>query len=401
MVNRVSIKCSTCGQIHTLRISVGHNPYQEHHFSCAKCSETIIIRLNVNLREINTELMLVENCEVSQSEGIIINLHPEFAVPKDQLHKDRVFPWLKDSHRIINEQQKWIPENADDKRPKNYKEYRELILSLQSTIDGWMKLKKGWSLELNGQNDLAEKKFKEYKAPNFTEKPTLENILLHFSSMYLAPGQLKIFQSIHDFCVHLSQQNNFGFSEFQTYYRETLKADHMYRYFEIFSEYFKYFSEYNQLIIYEKYNVPIPGGHTLTSSAFKHTKMFYGNAFEALTSNFTVLACLGNVYAGRRFDTFEKMDLKIYLSINKANRAKPFENIMEFNSFVACIDSTLRNASHHGSMQINTNNIISYRSGGTGALRKISYLEYIQKCNTIMFNIVSLLMLELTLAYSA
>ncbi len=356
--------------------------------------------MNVNLKEINTELRLIENCEVSESEGIIINLHPEFAIPEAMLHKDGVFPWLQDSHRIINEQKNLLPENVDEKRPKNYKEYREFILSLQSTIDGWMRLKKGWSLELNGQIDLSEKKLKEYKAPNFNEKPTLENILLHFCSMHLAPGQLQIFQSIHDFCVRLSQQNNLGFSEFQTYYRETLRADHMYRYFEVFSEYFKCFSEYNQLITYPKNNIPIPKGHTVTSSAFKHTKMFYGNAFEALTTNFTVLACLGNVYAGRRFDTFEKMNLKKYLTIHKANRAKPFESIKEFNSFVTCVDSTFRNASHHSSMKISTNNIISYRSGGTGALRKISYSEYIQKCNIIMFNIVSLLMLELTLEYS-
>ena len=248
----------------------------------------------------------MENCEISNSEGTIVNLHPEYAIPENLLHKDSVFPWLEDSHRVITEQQKLLPENKDEKRPKSYKEYRELILSLQSTMDGWMRLKKGWSLELNGQRKLAEKKLKEYEAPNFNEKTTLGNVIHHFCSMHLAPGQLQIFQSIHEFCVRISQQNNWGFSEFQNYYRDILKADHMHRYFEILSEYFKWFSEYNQMIIYPKYNLSIPEGHTVTSSAFKHTKMFYGNAFETLTANFTVLACLGNVYAGRRFDTLRK-----------------------------------------------------------------------------------------------
>ena len=400
MVNRVSIKCATCGKIHTLRISVRHNPYQEHHFNCIQCREEMIVGLEVDKHHIRTELKLVENCEHSDSEGAVVNLHPEYTVPEDQVNKDGVFPWLNDAHTVIDAQKKWLPENYDEEKPKDWNDYRDLLLSIESVSESWMKLKKGWSLHRNGQDDLSRKKLQEYKPYSFKEAPYLDNVLFHFCSTYLAPKKLEIFKIIHEFSVSISQQNNISFSKFRSYYREHLKAEHLDRYFDIFSDYFKNFSEYNQLMIYQKLDIPTPEGQIVTSSAFKRTKMFYGDAFETLTSNVTTIACLGNIFSGREFDTFEKMDLKKYLTINKANRTKPFENISEFKSFLDCVDSTLRNASHHGSMNIDTKNIITYRSGGTGAKRSMSYSEYLYKCNTIMFNIAALLMLELTIAHS-
>jgi hypothetical protein len=105
--------------------------------------------------------------------------------------------------------------------------------------------------------------------------------------------------------------------------------------------------------------------------------MFYGNAFEALTSNVTVLACLNNIMNGRSYDTFDKMDLAKYLTIDKAKRGEPFKDTQPFFDFSRDLDSVLRNASHHGAMKIEQNNqIISYRSGGTGALRTIPYFRY-------------------------
>lgn len=400
MVNRVSIKCATCGKIHTLRISVGHSPYQEHHFKCIQCREEIIVGLEVDKRHVRTELKLVENCELSDSEGAVVNLHPEYTVPEDQVHKDGVFPWLRDFHTVIDAQKKWLPENYNEEKHKNWHDYRDLLLSIESVPESWMKLKKGWSLYRNGQDDLSIKVLQEYKSDNFKESPSLENVLFHFCSTYLAPKNLDIFKTIYEFSVGVAQQNNISFSKFRSYYRKSLKTEHMDRYFDIFSDYFKNFSEYNQLMIYQKFGIPTPEGQIVTSSAFKRTKMFYGDAFEALTSNFTTIACLGNIFSGREFDTFEKMDLKTYLTINKANRSKPFENLPEFKSFIDCVDSTLRNASHHSSMNIDNKNNIIYRSGGTGAKRSMSYSEYLCKCNKIMFNIVALLMLELTIAHS-
>jgi hypothetical protein len=93
VVVRQFCKCSTCGQAHTLRISVGYNPYQEHTFYCAGCNEAIVIGMKVNLQDMSSFPMeYINNCQASTEEGQIINLHPHFAIPEDQLHTDRAFP---------------------------------------------------------------------------------------------------------------------------------------------------------------------------------------------------------------------------------------------------------------------------------------------------------------------
>ena len=128
--------------------------------------------------------------------------------------------------------------------------------------------------------------------------------------------------------------------------------------------------------------------------------VFFGNAFESLTSNIAILACLNNIHNGRNFDEFETMDLDKYLTINKANRANPFKDTAPYNDLCICLDSTLRNASHHGAMKIDQKGrIIHYRSGGTGSNRNITYKEYIDKCNAIMLSCCALLSMELAIAF--
>ncbi len=128
--------------------------------------------------------------------------------------------------------------------------------------------------------------------------------------------------------------------------------------------------------------------------------MFYGNAFEILTSNITVLACLNNILKGRAFDTFNQMDLEKYLTINKANRANTFKDTKEFYQFTKGLDSTLRYSSHHASMKYNKRKrIITYRSGGTGSVKTISYTDYLVKCNEAFISAVALLMLELIIVF--
>jgi len=357
------------------------------------------VRLDVDFEKIKTILRLIENCELSKREGVLVNLHPEFTIPEDQLHLDSVFPWLHDTVTIAAAQEERLPAGRTQERPKTFHEYRKLILSIQTTLDGWARIKKGWSLVRSGKNELAAIKLQEYKDHSFKKEPTLENILFHFCFVFLNPHPFNLFESAIDLCGKISRKNISEFLRFVSYYKERLKNDHMNRYFEIFSNYFKDFSEYNQTLQYQKYNLPLPNGHIASSNAFKRTKMFYGDAFEILTSNFTVLACLNNILSHRPFDQFQKMDLKKYLTINKAKRANPFKDTVEFEALAKCIDSTLRNASHHSSMKIDRNDIIAYQSGGTGALKNMSYSEYLEKCNEIMFSLAVLLMLELSIAF--
>lgn len=173
----------------------------------------------------------------------------------------------------------------------------------------------------------------------------------------------------------------------------------MERFREIFAEFFRDYSEYDQIILYVKNCVPVPGGCVASSSGFSSTKMYYGNAYEAFTSNIATLACLNNIACGRAFDQFETMTLMKYLTISKANRGNPLKQNPQFSAFLDCLDSQLRNASHHGaSKAVKRRTFIEYRSGGTGAKLEISYSKYLEKCGQIALSAAALLMVELVIS---
>jgi hypothetical protein len=179
-----------------------------------------------------------------------------------------------------------------------------------------------------------------------------------------------------------------------------MATENLDRYFETFQEFFNCYSDFSQNLIHIKYGIELPSDFVASSHAFSKTKLFYGNAFETLTSNIVVLACLNNIDGGRKFDQFVTMDLNKYLTINKADRCKSFKDVVQFQRLCACLDSTIRNASHHGGMKlIEKGKVIQYRSGGSGQLRKMSYLSYLNQCNEIMISCCALLALELIIAF--
>ena len=76
MIIRHYIKCSTCNHPHTLRIQVGHEPYQEHHFNCVECREEITIGMDCDASNATTVIHEIDNCERGTIEGDVINLSP-------------------------------------------------------------------------------------------------------------------------------------------------------------------------------------------------------------------------------------------------------------------------------------------------------------------------------------
>ena len=92
------------------------------------------------------------------------------------------------------------------------------------------------------------------------------------------------------------------------------------------------------------------------------------------------------------------MDLKKYLTINKARRGEPFSDNKALATFSTDLNSPLRNASHHGAIKLDNNrkNII-FRSGGSGSEKRMRYTEYLFLCNDLVMKLSALLMLELAL----
>jgi hypothetical protein len=377
---------------------MGHDSEQIHEISCPTCQEEFSVALDVDFEKITHRVRCIENCEPSDAEGMIINLDPYTPIPDQYKHADMLFPWLQYAIKDLD-----LHEVATRIEPLGRIKDGPFIIDINHAIGGqhkilddWSSLKKGWSLSLKGNNKLSKKFLSEYKNLDQDEYPSLENVLFKFSMYLISPGKRHLFDNAAKFFSNIHRSNPTEVNKFKTYYSNNIKENHFDSYLDIYSQYFRSYHEYSQTLLYVKNNKDVPLTSNLASSSFKNTKLFYGNAFEVLTSGFTVLACLNNIHMGREFDKFDNMTLSKYITINKANRANPFSNTPDLYAFSECINSTLRNASHHGAMKYDSKrNIIKYRSGGTGAEHEISYAQYITACNEIMLSIAALVCLEI------
>lgn len=397
MIVRHSIKCLTCEYPHTLRIQVGHTKYQEHSFRCVECSEEIIVGMDCEARTASVNVREVENCELSFEEGKIINLSPEFPISQKDLHRDLAFPSFGHIKKLHEAQERFGVKYPSF---KSFEEAREYTLNNLGESELWPIVKKGWSLTAKGLTELAETKLKKYKTPNFNDPSELNYILFDFCGHMLLPGKYYLFENAANLTESIAKNYRAEYQRFQSYYIENLKGENFNRYFEVFNEFFKCYSDFSQTLMFLQHNIDLPKDFEASSAAFGKTKLFYGNAFEALTSNISILACLNNINNGRKFDQFESMSLEKYLTINKANRSNPFKNTEPYFEICKSLDSTLRNASHHGAMRLDDRGkVVHYRSGGTGSQKKISYKNYIDKCNSIMLSCCAVLSMELAIAF--
>ncbi len=192
--------------------------------------------------------------------------------------------------------------------------------------------------------------------------------------------------------------NPMEYTRLVSHYESDLKKDRFEAYSEILSEYFKGYGEFSQTLVYVRCQIELPPNAVATSSDFDGTKMFYGNAFEALGSNLDIPAAINNILRGRTFDQMQAMDLRQFRTINKANRTNCFADNADLSWLVTEYESTIRNASHHRWFKLDdSRSHITYRSGGTGATHRISYAEYLCRCNKLAIQLMTLICWELLL----
>jgi hypothetical protein len=94
MIVRYALKCATCEQPHTIRIGMGQDSSQTHKFPCRRCSEDIVLRMDLDYAKLGWEVVCVENCQpiVEVVGAPIVNVNANFLVPPDQHGVDMVFP---------------------------------------------------------------------------------------------------------------------------------------------------------------------------------------------------------------------------------------------------------------------------------------------------------------------
>ncbi len=394
MVIRYYCRCLTCGFAHTLRIAMGHGPTQHHTFQCGSCGQDMTIDVVQRPEVASADIQFTNNCEIGTEEGLIVNLHPDFPVPKDQLHVDRAFPWLKHVS-AVGQQQDAL--GLRGTQPGSETSIEEWAAKIQTHPQQWAIVNKAWSLERGGRLELSKNERRKYLSPDILPDSNLNDVLFDFCARLLQANTswyMDAFAVMND----AWQRTPALVNDFRAWYAANLLEEHRERYFDILAQFFRDHGEFSQALLLVQYKLPISSDEVASSQAFSRTKMFYGNAFEALTSNFAVLACINNIYRGRSFDQFASMDLKKYLTINKARRAEPFADTPAFAAFATGLNSSLRNASHHGAIKLALGQRqISFRSGGTGAEQKLGYVEYLAQCSDILLRLVTLLMLEIAL----
>ena len=395
MINRTWIKCLACEQPITARIQVGHDVEQPMSFPCPHCQTEV--RLTFILDEPpNVKIRWDENSEAGSQEGLIVNIGVGFTIKKEKLHEDMYFPAF-DAPR---------PDFGSLALPVGGQGPILLDIAIAQGLmpnaaETWRIVQRAWQFHRTNQvSNLNSQLDKYWNAPRAVDE-NLDNSIYSFLMRFMEPSAKSWLDPLESLLVAVKSKSLTEYSRLISYYDSELKQERFSSYVEIFSEYFRSYNEFNQTLVYARRELPLPQDAVATSSDFERTRMFYGNAFEALGTHLDIPAALNNIICGRDFDQMINMNLKQYRSINKANRPNCFAANKEISWLVAEYDSTIRNASHHRWFKLDDRRSqINYRSGGSGAIHQMSYAEYLLRCNRLVVRIMILACWELAMLYS-
>lgn len=396
MISRIWIKCHACRNPITARIQVGHELEQLVCFPCPHCGTQVQLTLVLD-EPPRVKIRWGENAEAGDEEGTIINVGAGFTIAQDKINTDLYFPWF-DAPR---------PNPKDFEIPDGL--HGPIILDATEALGTfpyaeakWRTLERALRFHRTGQQQNLDSQLDDFWGTPRNSEETLENALFNYFLRFLAPnGQVwldplgRTIQAAH-------AANPTEYAKLIGHYDSDLKAERFESYSEIISEYFHGYGEFSQTLIYARLQQPLSPDAVATSSNFEQTRMFYGNAFEVLGTHLDVPAALNNIISGRPFDQMSAMDMKKFRAINKANRTNCFSNNAELSWLVAEYDSTVRNVSHHRWFKLDdSRRQITYRSGGTGAVHRMSYAEYLLRCNRLAIQLMMLACLELVMLSTA
>ncbi|MEN4687788.1 hypothetical protein [Pantoea agglomerans] len=397
MVISECIKCDICEAEYRLRVSVGFDKYQKHYMDCFECSTPIVFAVRANPP--NAHVEIEENCTITEHvrQKKVVNFHPGFALDKDEIHNPMSFPSMELMSMI----------HPFMRKPKNAR-----MLSASHLFDIPNAPSKWGQLKLISRH-LSEGKIKKAKTTaQLYMKARNEELRLYESDSVYSQVALVFefldwlfYPRIHDIAAPImskvTELKEAGLlDDFYRYYKENFKVENNQRYINIISDFMARRDHFGQLIYFARVNNDNIDDKVISSKNFDQIRSFYGDAYETLTSNMNVLACLNNIIDGRKFDEFRSMSLGKYINdVSKDKKTGPFKDNPLFLDFCEDdLESTIRNGSHHASIW-HEGEKIRYRSGGTGAQREISYTKYIHLCNKLTLKIVSLWIIELHIQF--
>lgn len=387
--------CEICGENYILRAGVGIEKSQSHTFDCKSCGIpiSVIVRANPPTAHFEPE----ENVIIDDSEGenaVVLNLHPFFAFDSKEIYAIMAFPSLLYCAKIAL-YLRVVPQQ------------KTLDVALQFDVPNasnlWNTVKNIFLLEERvGQNKRVIKAIEHYEKQRqkyFTETKVSnsQDVAFNFFDSLFYPRFEKLLDPAIELIYAIKRDHPQGFAEFCEFYSNHIKAQHSRQYFSIFSDYFKIYNQLRQMVVHSRIGDEDVDDKIVGSKSFEAVKLYYGQAYESLTSFFVIFACLNNILVGRSYDQFQSMTLNKYMKdVSKEKKANPFEQTQPFYAFTDGLDSTLRNGSHHASIWRNGEKVF-YRSGGTGAQREITYSRYLHLCNKLTISLAVLFIIELKL----
>lgn len=395
MISRIWVKCLTCKGPITARVQVGHEREQPVSFPCPNCGTEIKLTLVLDDPP-NVKVAWSENASPGEQEGAIINIGAGFTVRKEKLHEDLYFPSM-DAPRP----------DLEDVHPTGTVDGRVIVDAaiargtLPYSGDYWQTVRRALRFQRTGQTRELQEQLKEFWGDRSAEE-TVESTLFAFLTRFVGPNSGAWISPLGDAMTQAQSLNSLEYDRLLAHYDADLKRDRFEAYSDIFSEYFRAFSEFDQTLVYVRLQMGLPDGMAASSSNFDQTKMFYGNAFEVLGAHLDLPAAFNNLLDGRRYDQMKTMDLRRFRSLNKASRTNCFADNASLSWLVREYDSSIRNASHHRWFRLDDSRTqISYRSGGNGALQHLSYADYLIRCNRLAFQLMILACWELLLLHQA
>lgn len=397
---RASVKCEICDFCMLLKIGMGSEKKQPHIFDCPACFTPITVMLEKS--ETNYKFHYEQNCiqttqeeeqalnakewEIDENNKSLINLNSSFAYDKGSIH----FPLanlLLNSQSIseITEiaQQRWMSFHS---RLVDIAHY----FDVPDCLEIWKEIIQPiYILESQNKTEKTKKLVEKYVNERKKYVPVV-NVKSHkdihndfFCSMFY-PRFNDIHSIINKIIVRAKNKDETELLKFLNFYKDNHWKDFQRQSFQVFDDYFSLTTEFAQMRFYARAGKSEVDSLVVGSKNFDRTKLFYGHAYEVISDGYIFLAGLFNIVNGRNFNEFQSMTLEKYINdVNKDSRANPLKSHTDFNLFLYEMDSTLRNGSHHASIY-RDQDIVYYRSGGTGMSRDISYARYLFLCNRLM-----------------
>ncbi|MEH2482130.1 hypothetical protein V1282_005487 [Nitrobacteraceae bacterium AZCC 2146] len=383
MIVRQSVRCTICSHDHTLRIAIGSGKTQAHSFACVNCEQKLSIYFEKNYGDASFHGHQFENCEPSGREGTIVNLHPDFVIPADKVHKDKHFQSIETIQRLHRTGALERMLNSWKNDEASEVNYKEEITRNKTAYDSADFLELGakiLALYASGKVEIAQDLLtKEAAAYGLPEGIIIDDIL---DRLFAVGGDraMRCRVALQDLWGRAKEADLEGAKSAWSYLEAEQNSELLSSFSGLVSSFSKSHRNFLPIMHSLRSFGSVPNDGSVSSINFDDTKMFYGNIYEVVTSAFIMPAVINNVANGRSFDRFERLILKDYLNLDKSGRHNCFANGSDLSILSENLDNQLRNASHHQAISIvSRTGRISFRAGKSSIRRSMGYAEYLEK----------------------